>query len=379
MPDPTIDALRPRPRRLRVLEASARTIEDEWSYVTDLERRLADTPRRRRRGARRRGRDAGDGAPRSTGPSTRSAGSSDPHRAIDWLSTFPQVVLLAIGERPDEVPGRRPRRAGRGLRGDPGRPAGRRGTPALLADATPAQRVLARAVMNGETTDPDGWRAMFPSLFGDGRRSGGARPVRGDPGGLARGRRPRRAGPQPGPRRDRRGADRAAPAGAPGRGRRGPPRAADPVRRRGRGDPPLRRHGRARRRGRGLRLQVGRAGHQRRRPAPARRRADPRRRRGRAARGRAGRLRRRAARARSGSTARPRRPRAPRLVAIETLDELAGPAAMTIGRPDDEGYGAPLSRALRRGGARRAAPDVGPAPLRAGSRVDPLGGARLRP
>ena len=24
----------------------------------------------------------------------------DPHRAIDWLSTFPQVVLLAIGERP---------------------------------------------------------------------------------------------------------------------------------------------------------------------------------------------------------------------------------------------------------------------------------------
>ena len=23
---------------------------------------------------------------------------SDPHRAIDWLSTFPQVVLVAIGE-----------------------------------------------------------------------------------------------------------------------------------------------------------------------------------------------------------------------------------------------------------------------------------------
>src|SRR6185369_8537163 len=28
------------------------------------------------------------------------------------------------------------------------------------------QRLLARAVMNGESTDPDGWRAMFPSLFG---------------------------------------------------------------------------------------------------------------------------------------------------------------------------------------------------------------------
>ena len=37
---------------------------------------------------------------------------------------------------------------------------------ALLADATPGQRVLARAVMNGETTDPETWRRMFPSLFG---------------------------------------------------------------------------------------------------------------------------------------------------------------------------------------------------------------------
>jgi hypothetical protein len=36
---------------------------------------------------------------------------------------------------------------------------------ALLATATHGQRILARAVMNGETTDPDGWRAMFPSLF----------------------------------------------------------------------------------------------------------------------------------------------------------------------------------------------------------------------
>jgi hypothetical protein len=36
----------------------------------------------------------------------------------------------------------------------------------LLADADPPQRVLARAVMNGETADPDGWRAAFPSLFG---------------------------------------------------------------------------------------------------------------------------------------------------------------------------------------------------------------------
>jgi hypothetical protein len=39
-------------------------------------------------------------------------------------------------------------------------------TAALLADASLGQRVLARAVMNGETTDPEIWRAMFPTLFG---------------------------------------------------------------------------------------------------------------------------------------------------------------------------------------------------------------------
>jgi hypothetical protein len=37
---------------------------------------------------------------------------------------------------------------------------------ALLAAANAAQRVLARAVMNGESTDPDTWRTMFPTLFG---------------------------------------------------------------------------------------------------------------------------------------------------------------------------------------------------------------------
>jgi hypothetical protein len=39
-------------------------------------------------------------------------------------------------------------------------------TATLLADATAAQRLLARAVMNGETLDPGGWRTMFPTLFG---------------------------------------------------------------------------------------------------------------------------------------------------------------------------------------------------------------------
>ena len=39
-------------------------------------------------------------------------------------------------------------------------------TASLLADATSVQRLLARAVMNGESVDPAGWRTMFPALFG---------------------------------------------------------------------------------------------------------------------------------------------------------------------------------------------------------------------
>jgi hypothetical protein len=35
----------------------------------------------------------------------------------------------------------------------------------LLAGATWEERVLARAVMNGESTDADAWRTMFPTLF----------------------------------------------------------------------------------------------------------------------------------------------------------------------------------------------------------------------
>lgn len=42
----------------------------------------------------------------------------------------------------------------------------------LLADADPSQRLLARAVMNGETLDPEGWRSMFPTLFGAGAAPG---------------------------------------------------------------------------------------------------------------------------------------------------------------------------------------------------------------
>lgn len=41
-----------------------------------------------------------------------------------------------------------------------------------LADATAAERLLARAVMNGETLDAAGWRTAFPTVFDAGRPAG---------------------------------------------------------------------------------------------------------------------------------------------------------------------------------------------------------------
>ncbi len=42
----------------------------------------------------------------------------------------------------------------------------------LLAEASAAERWLARAVMNGERTDAEAWRRMFPALFGEGQGTG---------------------------------------------------------------------------------------------------------------------------------------------------------------------------------------------------------------
>jgi hypothetical protein len=45
----------------------------------------------------------------------------------------------------------------------------------LLTGASLAERVLARAAMNGESSDPDRWRRMFPTLFGPGASVDGVR------------------------------------------------------------------------------------------------------------------------------------------------------------------------------------------------------------
>lgn len=72
-------------------------VEDEWSYVTDLSEawrvRLDEV-------ITARGDSPVDPAIVSAiaALADEAARISDPHRAIDWLSTFPQVVLVALGE-----------------------------------------------------------------------------------------------------------------------------------------------------------------------------------------------------------------------------------------------------------------------------------------
>jgi hypothetical protein len=82
-----------------VLEELGEEIEDEWSYVADL----SDVWRTRfdAVSAHRGADDSSDEASGAIDLAIDEIGRiEDPHRAIDWLSTFPQVVLLTLGERP---------------------------------------------------------------------------------------------------------------------------------------------------------------------------------------------------------------------------------------------------------------------------------------
>ena len=80
----------------------AESVEDEWQYITDL-----STAWRARLGAVAGATPAtpvADAARIAIEAATAEiARIEDPHRAIDWLSTFPQIVLLALGE-PDAPP-----------------------------------------------------------------------------------------------------------------------------------------------------------------------------------------------------------------------------------------------------------------------------------
>ncbi|MEO8436883.1 MAG: hypothetical protein ABI562_00385 [Chloroflexota bacterium] len=81
-----------------VLAELGEGIEDEWSYVNDL----TDAWRTRFDEVVARHGDA-EVSDETSAAIDRAVDEieqiEDPHRAIDWLSTFPQVVLLAIGAK----------------------------------------------------------------------------------------------------------------------------------------------------------------------------------------------------------------------------------------------------------------------------------------
>jgi hypothetical protein len=82
---------------LEALGLLAEAVEDEWTFVTELvdaqQARLEDiADRRGSRDVAAERAAAVDAAIEEIGRIT------DPHRAIDWLSTFPDLVALALDE-----------------------------------------------------------------------------------------------------------------------------------------------------------------------------------------------------------------------------------------------------------------------------------------
>ncbi len=80
-----------------VLASTAEPVSDELQYLADLETVWGA---RLRAVAEARGAEAApDGAEAAFDALSAEAGAiSDPHRAIDWMSTLPQVALAALGE-----------------------------------------------------------------------------------------------------------------------------------------------------------------------------------------------------------------------------------------------------------------------------------------
>ena len=83
---------------LDTLAELGETIEDEWSYVTAL----ADAGRARLRAAAG---SVDEMLPADRGAAIVAACAevariTDPHRAIDWLSTLPAIVELSLGDAP---------------------------------------------------------------------------------------------------------------------------------------------------------------------------------------------------------------------------------------------------------------------------------------
>lgn len=84
---------------LDALVTVAAPVDEEWQYVEDL--RTVWRARVAAVTAERSGEPATDETAAAIDALARAASAiDDPHRAIDWLSTLPQVALLAFGEPP---------------------------------------------------------------------------------------------------------------------------------------------------------------------------------------------------------------------------------------------------------------------------------------
>jgi hypothetical protein len=85
----------------RTLADLAETVEDEWQYVTDLVE--AYEPALRNLAGPHPARPvAAEAADAVAEAIAEIALITDPHKAIDWLSTFPHVVALALGGDVDD-------------------------------------------------------------------------------------------------------------------------------------------------------------------------------------------------------------------------------------------------------------------------------------
>ena len=97
----TADVIERAAAAYRALADLAETVEDEWQYVTDLTD--AYLPSLEALAAADPGRRLPAGAVEAVDEAIAEiALTADPHRAIDWLSTFPHVVALALGGEIDE-------------------------------------------------------------------------------------------------------------------------------------------------------------------------------------------------------------------------------------------------------------------------------------
>ncbi|MEO8207550.1 MAG: hypothetical protein ABI598_00845 [Chloroflexota bacterium] len=75
----------------------AEAVDDEWTYIRDLE--TVWVARLRAVAAERRAESPDATLEPAIDQLIAEVGLiSDPHRAIDWLSTLPQATLVAVGE-----------------------------------------------------------------------------------------------------------------------------------------------------------------------------------------------------------------------------------------------------------------------------------------